>query len=194
MTRTVNWLRVTSCGLEECTERVVKASGYRTRKRQPGRGMGFAVSSYLSGAGTAIYWNDMPHSEVQIKVDRGGVTAYCGAMDIDQGSDSVLAAVVAEELGLQPKDIRLVTADTDTTPIDLGSYSSRVTFMAGNAALEAARKMRAMLVEAVEAGGHRYDDVTCEEASVLAEARFGTLTSAGSYTPPRSAGPYKGAA
>src|SRR6266404_4337504 len=89
MTRTVNWLRVTSCGLEECTERVVKASGYRTRKRQPGRGMGFAISSYLSGAGTAIYWNDMPHSEVQIKVDRGGVTAYCGAMDIGQGSDSV---------------------------------------------------------------------------------------------------------
>ena len=192
MTRTVNWLRVTSCGLEECTERVVKASGYRTRKRQPGRGMGFAVSSYLSGAGTAIYWNDMPHSEVQIKVDRGGVTAYCGAMDIGQGSDSVLAAVVAEELGLQPKDIRLVTADTDTTPIDLGSYSSRVTFMAGNAALEAARKMRALLVEAVEASGRRFGDVTFEEASVLAEARFGTLTSAGSYTPPKIAGPYKG--
>ena len=192
MTRTVNWLRVTSCGLEECTERVMKASGYKTRERRPGRGMGFAISSYMSGAGTAIYWNDMPHSEVQIKVDRGGVTAYCGAMDIGQGSDSVLAAVVAEELGLQPKDVRLVTADTDTTPIDLGSYSSRVTFMAGNAALEAARRMRAMLVEAVEASGRRFEDVTFEEASVLAEARFGTLTSAGSYTPPKIAGPYKG--
>ncbi len=192
MTRTVNWLRVTSCGLEECTARVMDASGFRTRKRLRGRGMGFAISSYLSGAGTAIYWNDMPHSEVQIKVDRGGVTAYCGAMDIGQGSDSVLAAVVAEELGLQPKHIRLVTADTDTTPIDLGSYSSRVTFMAGNAALEAARKMRAMLVEAVEASGRRFEDVTFEEASVLAEARFGTLTSAGSYTPPKIAGPYKG--
>jgi 4-hydroxybenzoyl-CoA reductase alpha subunit len=192
MTRTVNWLRVTSCGLEECTQRVMKASGYKNRERRPGRGMGFAISSYMSGAGTAIYWNDMPHSEVQIKVDRGGVTAYCGAMDIGQGSDSVLAAVVAEELGLQPKDVRLVTADTDTTPIDLGSYSSRVTFMAGNAALEAARRMRAMLVEAVEASGRRFEDVTFEEASVLAEARFGTLTSAGSYTPPKIAGPYKG--
>ena len=192
MTRTVNWLRVTSCGLEECTERVIKGSGYRERERRPGRGMGFAISSYLSGAGTAIYWNDMPHSEVQIKVDRGGVTAFCGAMDIGQGSDSVLAAVVAEELGLQPKDIRLVTADTDSTPIDLGSYSSRVTFMAGNAALEAARKMRALLVEAVEASGRRIEDVSFEEASVLAEARFGTLTTAGSYTPPKIAGPYKG--
>src|SRR5437879_6264317 len=194
MTRTVNWLRVTSCGLDECTERVMTASRYRTREKRRGRGMGFAISSYLSGAGTAIYWNDMPHSEVQIKVDRGGVTAYCGAMDIDQGSDSVLAAIVAEELGLQPRDVRLVTADTDTTPIDLGSYSSRVTFMAGNAALEAARKMRALLVEAVEASGRRFGDVTFEEASVLAEARFGTLTSAGSYTPPKIAGPYKGAA
>ncbi len=207
MTRTVNWLRVTSCGLEECTARVMDASGFRTRDRRPGHGMGFAISSYLSGAGTAIYWNDMPHSEVQIKVDRGGVTAYCGAMDIGQGSDSVLAAVVAEELGLQPKDIRLVTADTDSTPIDLGSYSSRVTFMAGNAALEAARKMRALLVEAaaaaaaaatgrpadsVSVGGGRIGDFSFEEASILAEARFGTLTSAGSYTPPKIAGPYKG--
>jgi len=191
-THTVNWLRVTSCGLEECTEKVVAASHFRERQRRPGHGMGFAISSYLSGAGTAIYWNDMPHSEVQIKVDRGGVTVFCGAMDIGQGSDSVLATIVAEELGLEPSEIRLVTADTDTTPIDLGSYSSRVTFMAGNAALEAARKMRAMLVEAVEAGGNKYEDVTFEEASVLAEARFGTLTSAGSYTPPKIAGPYKG--
>jgi 4-hydroxybenzoyl-CoA reductase alpha subunit len=203
MTRTVNWLRVTSCGLEECTERVMNASRYHERQRRPGRGMGFAISSYLSGAGTAIYWNDMPHSEVQIKVDRGGVTAYCGAMEIGQGSDSVLAAIVAEELGLQPGDVRLVTADTDTTPIDLGSYSSRVTFMAGNAALEAARKMRRLIIEAAAAkmgcgvdevvvGGGRVGNFTFEEASVVAETRFGTLTSAGSYTPPKIAGPYKG--
>ncbi|TMD38446.1 MAG: aldehyde oxidase [Chloroflexi bacterium] len=191
-TRTVNWLRITSCGLDECTRKVIEASRFHDRKRRPGHGMGFAVSTYLSGAGTAIYWNDMPHSEVQLKVDRGGVTAFCGAMDIGQGSDSVLATIVAEELGLQPSDVRLVTADTDTTPIDLGSYSSRVTFMAGNAALEAARKMRALLAEAVEAGGRKYEDVTFEEAAVLAETRFGTLTSAGSYTPPRIAGPYKG--
>ncbi|TMG43375.1 MAG: aldehyde oxidase [Chloroflexi bacterium] len=202
-TRTVNWLRVTSCGLVQCTDAVINASRFHDRGKRPGHGMGFAISSYLSGAGTAIYWNDMPHSEVQIKVDRGGVTAYCGAMDIGQGSDSVLATIVAEELGLQPADVRLVTADTDTTPIDLGSYSSRVTFMAGNAALEAARKMRAMLAGAVaaKAGGDasevefrdgRIGGFSFEEACVLAESRYGTLTSAGSYTPPRIAGPYKG--
>ncbi len=204
-TRAVNWLRITSCGLEECTEKVLTASAYRTRERRPGRGMGFAISAYMSGAGTAIYWNDMPHSEVQVKVDRTGVTAFCGAMDIGQGSDSVLAHIVAEELGLHPKDVRLVTADTDTTPIDLGSYSSRVTFMAGNAALQAARRMRDLLVQAVAArmgvhgdlheipvGDGRIGDFSFEEASELAETRFGTLTTGGSYTPPRIGGPFKG--
>jgi CO/xanthine dehydrogenase Mo-binding subunit len=183
----------------------MEASGYRTRRRGQGHGMGFAISSYMSGAGTAIYWNDMPHSEVQIKVDRTGVTVFCGAMDIGQGSDSVLAHIVAEELGLQPRDVRLVTADTDLTPIDLGSYSSRVTFMAGNAALEAARKMRNLLLQAVAekmgvAGdideipvGHgRIGDFDFEQACVLAETMHGTLTTAGSYTPPRIGGPFKG--
>ena len=187
-TRAVNWLRVTSCGLEECAEKVLAASGYRTRERRPGRGQGFAISAYMSGAGTAIYWNGMPHSEVQLKLDRTGVTAYCGAMDIGQGSDAVIAQIVAEELGIQAADVRLVTADTDSTPIDLGSYSSRVTFMAGNAALEAARKMRALLDAAVDARA----GVPFLEACELAETKWGALSTAGSYTPPRIGGPFKG--
>jgi 4-hydroxybenzoyl-CoA reductase subunit alpha len=204
-TRAVNWLRVTSCGLEECTLRVLDASRYRSRERRPGRGMGFAISSYMSGAGTAIYWNDMAHSEVQLKVDRTGVTVYCGAMEIGQGSDSVLASIVAEELGLRPADVRLVTADTDTTPVDLGSYSSRVTFMAGNAALQAARRMRDLLVEAVaermgvhgdlseiEVGDGRIGDFGFEEACVIGTTRFGALSTSGSYRPPRIGGPFKG--
>jgi len=86
----------------------------------------------------------MPHSGVQIKVDRGGgVAVFCGSTDIGQGSDSVLAYVVAEELGIRPEDIRVVTADTDLTPVDLGSYSWRVTLMTGNAAIEAARNRSA---------------------------------------------------
>ena len=202
--RAVNWLRITSCGLEECTDKVLAASGYAKRDRRPGRGMGFAVSSYMSGAGTAIYWNDMPHSEVQIKVDRTGATLYCGAMDIGQGSDMVLTQVAAEQLGLQARDIRLVTADTDTTPVDLGSYSSRVTFMAGNAALEAARKMRSLLVEAVaaemgvadleeiEVGDGRIGEFSFEEACVIATTRLGALSTTGSYRPPRIGGPFKG--
>ena len=202
--RTVNWLRVTSCGLEECTAKVLEASGYAQRERRTGHGMGFAISAYMSGAGTAIYWNDMPHSEVQVKVDRTGATVYCGAMDIGQGSDMVLAQIAAEELGIEPRDVRLVTADTDLTPVDLGSYSSRVTFMAGNAALEAARKMRALLVEAVadrmgvadleeiDVGGGRIGEFSFEEACVIATTRFGALSTTGSYKPPRIGGPFKG--
>ena len=212
-TRTVNHLRITSNGLRECIERVVAASGFHEKhSRLPaGCGIGLAVSTYLSGAGLPIYWNDMPHSEVQLRVDRGGgVTLYCGAIEIGQGSDSVLAGVTAEVLGLDPSEISLVTADTDLTPIDLGSYSSRVTFMAGNAALGAASKARDLLCAAVSAhleidrddlvvGDHRIHagadpsrGVSFAEAAALAEAMFGTLTTVGSYRPPRLAGPYKG--
>src|SRR5438094_10675272 len=120
-------------------ETVLHACVHGDRQPLRGDGIGFAISSYLSGAVTAIYWNDTPHSQVQIKVDRGGVTAYCGALDFGQGSDSVLAAIVAEELGLQPKDVRLVTADSDTTLIHLRSYSSRATLTADNSPLIAAR-------------------------------------------------------
>src|SRR5713226_6028504 len=195
--RTVNWLRITSFGLEACIDKVVEASGFLERRtRMPnGRGLGFAVSSYLSGAGTAIYWNDMPHSEVQVKVDRGGgVAVLCGAIDIGQGSDHILAAIVAEVLGVSLQDIQLTTADTDLTPIDLGSYSSRVTFMAGNAAKAAAEKVRGRLFEVAArtlqcdadeliARDHRImrraqpaDGIDFAQAVQLAEAQGGVVT------------------
>ncbi|MDA8071151.1 MAG: molybdopterin-dependent oxidoreductase [Actinomycetota bacterium] len=204
-TRTVNWLRVTSCGLQQITDRVLDASGYARRRRRLGHGMGFAVSSYMCGAGLSIYWNTLPHSQCVVTAGRGGVTVFCGATDIGQGSDSMLATVAAEELGLQPGAIRLVTGDTGLTPVDLGSYSSRVTFMAGNAAREAAAKLRQLLVEAVaEAEGRSPEQVQVrdarigslgfEEAVALAEERFGTLATHGSYTPPAGiGGRYKGA-
>lgn len=208
--RTVNWLRITSCGLNECLDRVVSASGFldKRRKLPVGRGVGLACSSYLSGAGLPIYWNDMPHTAVRITVDRwGGVTVFCGETDIGQGSDTVLAMAVAEVLGMDPYEVRLVTADTELTPVGLGSYSSRVTFMMGNAAIEAARKVRRILFEAVAeelavpvdvleaAGGHIVAgevDMSFADAARLAEARTGPVAATGSYTPPRLAGPFKG--
>ena len=212
--RTVNWLRITSIGLEAFINKVVEGSGFLKRRTAmpPGRGLGFAVSSYLSGAGTAIYWNDMPHSEVQLKLDRnGGVSLLCGAIDIGQGSDHILAAIVAEVLGVSLEDIQLTTADTDLTPIDLGSYSSRVTFMAGNAAKAAAGKVRDRLFEVAAralqcdsddliARDHRImrrnrpvEGLDFAQAVQLAEAQGGVVTGTGSYTPPKLAGPYKGA-
>jgi len=211
---TANYLKVGSMGLGPCIEKVVAGSGFREKHgRLPyGKGIGIACSSYICGAGLPIYWNNMPHSGVQLKLDRGGgVTVFCGEIDIGQGSDTVLAQVTAEILGVDPHDIRIVFGDTDLTPVDLGSYSSRVTLMMGNAAIQAAERARELLARAAAAklevpaeriacaAGRVFDvenpekGLTFAEAVTLAESRFGTIGTVGSYTPPASAGRYRGA-
>ncbi|MDZ4804812.1 MAG: molybdopterin cofactor-binding domain-containing protein [Candidatus Eisenbacteria bacterium] len=150
-TLTANYLKVGSMGLGACIEKVVAGSDWKNRFRKLpfGKGLGLACSSYITGAGLPIYWNAMPHSGVQLKCDRGGgVTVFCGSTEIGQGSDTILAHIVAEILGVDPFDIRIVTADTDLTPVDLGSYSSRVTIMTGNACIQAAERAREMLARA----------------------------------------------
>jgi 4-hydroxybenzoyl-CoA reductase alpha subunit len=211
---TCNYLRVGSIGLGACLDKVVEASGWtrKFRRLARGRGVGLACGSYLSGAGLPIYWNSLPHSGVQLRLDRqGGVTVMCGSSEIGQGSDSVLASIVAEVLGIDPFDIRVVTGDTDLTPVDLGSYSSRVTLMTGNAAIEAAERARALLAGAVATKlavapdrlaftdrrvfdvEHPETGVTFAEAVQLAETVHGTIGTVGSYRPPPSPGRFKGA-
>jgi 4-hydroxybenzoyl-CoA reductase alpha subunit len=220
-TVTANYLRVGSMGLGQCIDKVVAGSDWKNRfsgwdqsnrKLPYGKGIGFACSSYICGAGLPIYWNNMPQSGVQLRLDRqGGVCVMCGSTDIGQGSDSILAYIVAEVLGIDPFDIRVVTADTDLTPVDLGSYSSRVTLMTGNAAIQAAERARELLVMAVaeklsvpienlSLAERRVFDVenpevgvSFAEAVVLAESKFGTIGTVGSYSPPRSPGKFKGA-
>jgi 4-hydroxybenzoyl-CoA reductase subunit alpha len=150
-TVTVNGLRVLSYGLPECIDQVVTRSGWKERrgKLPKGRGLGVACSHYVSGAANSIIRSDMPHSTVNIKIDRdGGVVVYTGAAEIGQGSDTMTAQVVAEVLGCEISRVKVIAADTDLTPIDLGSYSSRVTFMAGNAALRAAEEVKKNIVSA----------------------------------------------
>jgi len=211
---TANWLQIRTIGLSACLEAVVAASGWKQRfgKLERGRGLGIASSAYLCGAGLPIYWNDMPHSGVQLLCDRSGsVTAFCGAAEVGQGSDNVLAVLVAEVLGIDVLDVVLVTGDTALGPVDLGSYSSRVTLMMGNAAVEAAQRARDRLAEAVAArfgvpaerigfgGGQVFDVADPEramafaEAVQVAEASGGTVGTVGSYRPPRAPGRYKGA-
>src|SRR5262245_56658921 len=210
---TANYLRIGSIGLGQCIDKVVEASGWKEkfRKLPFGNGIGIACGSYLSGAGLPIYWTDMPHSGVQLRLDRqGGVCVMCGSTEIGQGSASVLAYIVAQLLGIDPFDIRVVTGDTDLTPVDLGSYSSRVTLMTGNAAIESAERARELLVRSVAEklsapesrialADRRVFDlenpekcVSFSEAVSLAEARFGTIGTVGSYTPPASAAKFKG--
>ena len=211
--KTVNHLRITSSGLRECADLVARESGFERKhgKLPVGKGVGFAVGSYLCGAGLPLYWNDMPHSAVDLRLDRSGVVQVsCGQTDIGQGSSSMLVSVVSEALGCRPEQVILVTADTDTTPIDLGSYSSRVTFMAGNAAIQAAERLRQVLLDAaseeldvpaeefVLADGvlrrvHGAGlELTFPELVKLAEARNGALVASGSYKPPKLGGPFKG--
>lgn len=148
---TVNNLRVQSYGLPECIEKVVERSAWMQRKGKlpRGRGLGIACSHYVSGAANSIIRSDMPHSTVNIKIDRdGGVVVYTGASDIGQGSDTMVAQIVAEVLGISLGRIKVIAADTDLTPIDIGSYSSRVTFMNGNASLRAAEDVKRKIITA----------------------------------------------
>jgi 4-hydroxybenzoyl-CoA reductase subunit alpha len=223
-TKTANHLTVTTIGLGECIDKVVEASGWRDKRSRFGitakqpkaatpkrRGVGIACSAYLTGAGTAIYWNDMPHSGVIARADRsGGVAVLCGATDIGQGSDSILAYVTAEVLGIDPKDVHVHPADTSLTPVDLGSYSSRVTLMCGMAAIQAAERLRGAIFTAVArklevspaslvARDRKVgvpDDwdkaVPFARAVELGEALHGVLAFPGSYAPPKRAGKFKG--
>jgi 4-hydroxybenzoyl-CoA reductase alpha subunit len=211
--RTVNGQRVTSNGFLQCLDAVERASGWKARrgKLPRGRGLGVAGSMYITGTNYPVYPNPMPQAGVQLKLDRSGlVTVFTGGNDIGQGSNSIARTIVAEELGLEPADVRVVAADTDLCPVDLGAYSSRVTFMVGNALIDACRKLRAQLVAALAehwqvpdvrvafGAGRAFDrgsperQLPMREVFQLAEARFDTLGATGAYNTPRLGGDYRG--
>ena len=211
---TANFLQLRTVKLADCIRSVVRMSDWKNkfRKLPEGRGIGLACSCFVTGAGVSIYWNSMPHTGVQLKLDRGGgITIYSGTSEIGQGSDDILAACVAEVLGVTTYDIRVYSGDTDLGPVDLGSFSSRVTLMGGNAAIQAAERAKAMLAEGVAeklqvpkerlvfANNTVFDSadplkcVSFAQAVVLGETKFGTIGTVGSYTPPKMpATGYKG--
>jgi len=212
-TTTVNGQRITSNGFLECLDIVEREAEWKERygKLPYGRGLGVAGSMYISGTNYPVYPNDMPQAGIHIKLDRSGAaTVFTGGNDIGQGSNSVVAWIVAEELGLDVSDVRVVAADTDLCPVDLGAYSSRVTFMVGNATIDACRKLRRKIVAAVAeawqvgedrvrlGGGVVLDladagrSLPIREAFHLAETRFDTLGASGSYNTPKLGGDYRG--
>jgi 4-hydroxybenzoyl-CoA reductase subunit alpha len=148
---TVNQFRVTSNSITEGLRLAMQRSDWKNKygKLPHGKGIGVACGFFISGSGLPIHWNGLPQSTVRLTVDfDGSVTLFSGASDIGQGSDTMMAQMAAEVLGLPIAMIRVVSADTRLCPVDLGSYSSRVTFMAGNAARNAAISMRRLLVVA----------------------------------------------
>lgn len=203
-TETSNGLRITSVALKECVDKVVAASGYLEKRGKlgPNRGIGLATSAYMCGALHPIVQSEMPQSAVQICADRSGrVSILSGTADIGQGSNHMLAAIVAGRLGIPETDCVVLESDTGLTPVDLGSYSSRVTFFAGNAAKMAAEQLYAVIRAAaaeklggddvVMAGGKVFRASAPEkalefaDAVQLAEERHGTLGFVGHYKPPK---------
>ncbi|MGB0629945.1 MAG: 4-hydroxybenzoyl-CoA reductase subunit alpha [Alphaproteobacteria bacterium] len=208
---------INSYGLPECLDIVEKASGWKDRigKLPPGKGLGLGCSHYISGASKPVNWTGEPHATINLKLDHDGtVVILTGAAEIGQGSNTILVQCVAEVLGIDPSRVKVVDADSRVTPKDNGSYSSRVTFMVGNAAIEAANNLKGVLVEAaarkfdvapedVECLGEVYragtqdEGMTFEEVVMAALEGTGTITVKGNFdTLPESWGgkKYRGAA
>ncbi len=213
-TTLINGFRITSNGIKECIETVAKRSDWANKfgKLPYGRGIGIGCGFYISGSALQIHKSRLPQSTVHLKVDMdGGVTIHTGASDIGQGSDTMAAQVVAEVLGLPMERMRVYAVDTDMSPIDLGSYSSRVTFMNGLAAKRAAEELRDKLVRAasrlsgyapesfVMRDGYVFNkhwpEVSVPYMEALEEALAGTgaLATSGCYTAPPMGATYKGA-
>lgn len=140
----VSGLVFNSCELSRAIKESTEQTAWWKKRiqRKPYRGIGLACGGFLCGA--RLGGHAASGSFIQVNED-GGVTLMTGSSDIGQGSRTVLAHIVAEELGLLPSDITVLSGDTETTPIDPGTFSSRVTFYAGNATLIAARDIKAQL-------------------------------------------------
>src|SRR5215831_19256595 len=214
--RTLNELQVNSYGIPACLEWVEWASGWKERhgKLPRGRGLGLACSHYVSGSAKPVHWSGEPHAVINLKLDfDGGITILTGASDIGQGSSTLLAQVVAETMMLSLDRIRVIATDSVLTPKDNGSYSSRVSFMVGNAAIRAAEEMKRVLVNAaakklevnpddIEWQGERCRVAGTDRGLDFAQAveaalvDTGTLTVKGTWsTPPETqGGKFRGAA
>lgn len=211
-TLTVGHYRITSNGSRESLLKVAGQSNWKERhgKLKRGHGLGVGCGFFISGSALPIIWNELPQSVVHLKVDFDGrVVITSGASDIGQGSDTMLAIIVTEVLGLDMEHVFVLGADTLLTPVDLGSYSSRVTFMAGNAAKDAAEKLREEIthaialkygIESVELSFSMnrvatYDksiDLSWLEAVDILTAKRGAVSVSGKYISPKLGGDFKG--
>lgn len=210
---TVGQFRITSNGSKECLNAVMQASNWKSKyKNLPyGKGIGIACGFYISGSALPIHRTEYPQSVVHLKLDKDGrVVIYSGASDIGQGSDTMLALIVAEVLGIGLDKIFVHAADTLFTPIDLGSYSSRVTFMAGNAAKMSAEELKNKMLELVsknlsvpkEELNFGFENIYSNDKTVnlswfdaveVVTRKIGALNSSGYYNSPKLGGNFKGA-
>lgn len=214
-TITPNEFKVNSCELTACIEKARELSGWNQKKGNlpSGRGIGLAVGSFVSGAGYPIYRTNLPHAAAIIKVHEDGsaATLYTGATDIGQGSDTVLCQMAAEAMGYVYENMKIVSADTETTPHDFGAYASRQTLMSGSAVKQAGEEVKQQLMEmAGKMMELPPEELDCREGIVFSKyspevtrtfaevareffVQKGPLVGRGSYTPPKLGGKFKGA-
>ncbi|MEN8239824.1 MAG: molybdopterin cofactor-binding domain-containing protein, partial [Actinomycetota bacterium] len=143
---------VTSSGLEEAVAQGKRAIGWDKRTdaawREPAdrphirRGLGFAMAMH----GTAIPGLDMGGASIKIN-DDGSFNLLVGATDLGTGSDTVLAQIAAEVLGVSTDDVIIYSSDTDMTPFDTGAYASSTTYISGMAVKRAAEQVRNQIIE-----------------------------------------------
>ena len=203
---TASGVEVPHAEFKQCLNKVVQASGYlEKRGKLPlGRGIGLAAGYYTSGALFMLYPTHKPQATAIVRVDtEAGITLFTGATDIGQGSTTVLAQMVAEELGVALKDINVVTQDTSLAPFDNGTFDSRVTYGTGQAVRKAAQAAKAELAQVVGAIlGVSAEHLDCRDGFMLslhepkqrmdfktALARYvearGSLVGVGHFAPPR---------
>ncbi|MEW6672515.1 MAG: xanthine dehydrogenase family protein molybdopterin-binding subunit [Thermodesulfobacteriota bacterium] len=164
---------VHNCGLVQCIQKAAEHTGFKEKygRRRPAaapegpirRGIGMGVSAYFSGS--LIYPNS---SSAVVKMnDDGSAALLTGALDIGQGAETVLCQIVAEELKIPVEEIAVTAADTETTPVDIGSWISGNAYVTGNAARVAATEVRKKLLDlAAEALEANPDDLVLENKSV----------------------------
>jgi len=139
---------ITTCAMTECLDTVERDITAAAAARPPEagwkRGVGYAAMFHVGG-GARVYRSDGCGAIVKLD-DFGKVSLLTGASEIGQGSETVLAMIVAEELGIPLGRVEVINSDTAVKPWDVGVHASRTTFIAGNAALLAARELRGKLL------------------------------------------------
>ncbi len=136
--------KISSCGLADCIDEVEKELNSQDTSE---KGVGVGISSLIHvGGGARIYKSDGCGTILKMD-DYGKVDVFTGGTDMGQGLDNIIAQIVSEELGLLVEDVNVVHTDTDVCPWDVGAHASRSTFVAGNAALGAAKKVKKSLTD-----------------------------------------------
>jgi len=213
-TVTVNGFKVDSYALKEALEKARDISGWAAKKGKlgPGRGIGVANGGFVSGAGYPIYRTDLPHAVAIIRVNDDGTSAtlYTGAVEIGQGSDTVLCQMAAEAMGYRYENMKIVAGDTDLATHDFGAYASRQTLMGGLAVKQAGEEVKKLILKTaalmLDLPPEKLD---CRDGIVFARdnpelnktfaevartyfVKNGPLVGCGSYRPPKLGGTFKG--